>query len=53
VERPSSPSGALLEALSEGKDRWWDGGCLGAGTGVAEVGGMPKDGCGLEVSGSR
>jgi hypothetical protein len=53
MEHPSSASGALLEALAEGKCRRRDGGCLGAGTSVAEVGGMTKDGCRLEVSGRR
>jgi hypothetical protein len=45
--------GALLEVLGEGKCSRRDKGCLGSGTGVAEVGGLTKDGGRLEVSGRR
>jgi hypothetical protein len=53
VEHPGSTGGALLEALAEGECRRRDQGCLGSGTGVAEVGGMKKNGGRLEVRGWR
>jgi hypothetical protein len=40
VECPGSADGALLEALAKGECRQRDRGCLGSGTGVAEVGGI-------------
>jgi hypothetical protein len=53
MECPGSTSGALLEALAEGECRRRDRGCLGSGTGVAEVGGVTKNGGRLEVRGWR